>query len=248
MAERGGLFDDRPVRRVRTRLDAAYDTAVWPASIPAVGQLLREGLDLPAGVTFLVGENGAGKSTIVEAVAEAYGLPPEGGSNQGHHATRRTESPLSEWLALERAPWAAKWGFFLRAETMHGYYTYFESVATAGDPQLHTMSHGESFNTLLETRLNHPQFVAGLVCLDEPEAALSFQSTLGWVANLAVMAERGTQVLCATHSPILCSLPGAHILELGEWGIREAEWDDLEIVRNWRSFLDAPGRWLKHLL
>lgn len=248
MTERGGPFDDRPVRRVRTRWDAAYDANAWPASIPAVGQLLRDGLDLPAGVTFLVGENGAGKSTIVEAVAEAYGLPPEGGSNQGHHATRRTESPLADWLLLERAPWAAKWGFFLRAETMHGYYTYFESVATGDDPALHTMSHGESFNALLATRLNHPQFTAGLVCLDEPEAALSFSSTLSWLANLAEMAQRGTQVLCATHSPVLSALPGAHILELGEWGIRETEWDELEVVRNERSFLDAPGRWFRHLL
>lgn len=247
MDERGGLFDDRPVRRVRTRLDAAYDTDVWPASIPAVRQLLREGLELPAGVTFLVGENGTGKSTIVEGIAEAYGLPPEGGSNQGHHATRPTESPLPEWILLERAPWAARWGFFLRAETMHGYYTYFETVAERRDPQLHAMSHGESFNALLETRLNHPQFVAGLVCLDEPEAALSFQSTLAWLANLAVMVERGTQVLCATHSPVLASLPGAHIMELGDWGIRETSWEELEIVRNHRSFLEDPGRYFRHL-
>jgi len=248
MAERGGQFDDRPVRRVRRFADAAYDADAWPANIPAVRQLLDEGLDLPAGVTMLVGENGAGKSTIVEAVAVAYGLPPEGGSNQGHHVTRPTESPLADWLTLERAPWAAKWGFFLRAETMHGYYSYFESVATPADPRLHEMSHGESFNTLLETKLNHPQFVAGLVCLDEPEAALSFQSTLAWLANLDVMAKRGTQVLCATHSPILAALPGAHLLELGEWGIRATAYEDLEIVAHHRSFLEAPERYLRHLL
>ncbi|MDR6970348.1 AAA family ATPase [Leifsonia shinshuensis] len=248
MSERGDRFDDRPVRRIRTYADAAYDPDAWPADIPAVRQLLHEGLELPAGVTMLVGENGAGKSTIVEAVAVAYGLPPEGGSNQGRHVTRPTESPLSEWIFLERAPWAAKWGFFLRAETMHGYYSYFEDVATASDPRFHEMSHGESFNTLLATRLNHPQFVAGLVCLDEPEAALSFQSTLAWLANLDVMAKRGTQVLCATHSPILAALPGAHLLELGEWGIRETAYEDLEIVQHYRSFLDAPGRYLRHLL
>jgi predicted ATPase len=248
MAERGGQFDDRPVRRIRRFSDAAYDADAWPANIPAVRQLLDEGLDLPAGVTMLVGENGAGKSTIVEAVAVAYGLPPEGGSNQGHHVTRPTESPLADWITLERAPWAAKWGFFLRAETMHGYYSYFESVATRADPRLHEMSHGESFNTLLSTKLNHPQFVAGLVCLDEPEAALSFQSTLAWLANLDVMAKRGTQVLCATHSPILAALPGAHLLELGEWGMRPAAYEDLEIVAHHRSFLEAPERYLRHLL
>ncbi len=248
MDERGGRFDDRPVRRVQAYQDAPYDPERWPATIPAVRQLLREGLDLPTGVTMLVGENGAGKSTIVEAVAAAYGLPPEGGSNKGRHVTRPSESPLGEWIYVERAPWAAKWGFFLRAETMHGYYSYAETVAAPSDPLLHEMSHGESFNTLLADKLNHPQFVAGLVCLDEPEAALSFQSTLTWLANLDVMAKRGTQVLCATHSPILAALPGAHILELGEWGIRETSWEELEIVAHWRSFLGAPERYLRHLL
>lgn len=248
MTERDGRFDDRPVRRIRRSPSAAYDPDRWPADIPAVRQLLQEGLDLPAGVTMLVGENGAGKSTIVEAVAAAYGLPPEGGSNQGRHVTRPTESPLADWLLLERAPWAPRWGFFLRAETMHGYYSYAESVRGPADPLLHEMSHGESFNALLADKLNHPQFVAGLVCLDEPEAALSFQSTLTWLANLDVMTQRGTQVLCATHSPILAALPGAHLLELGEWGIRETTWEELEIVRHWRSFLDAPERYFRHLL
>src|SRR4051812_23986899 len=95
-------------------------------TVPAVAQLLREGLDLPKGVTFLVGENGSGKSTLVEAVAMAYGLSPEGGSNQGHHSTRPTESPLASVLRLRRGLGAGRWGFFLRAETMHGWYTFLE--------------------------------------------------------------------------------------------------------------------------
>jgi predicted ATPase len=227
MTERGDrLHDDRPVRRVRVFTDALYDPNLWPANIPAVAQVLREGLELPAGVTFLVGENGSGKSTLVEAIATAYGLPPEGGSNQGWHETRPSESLLGEWLLAERSPSAPRWGFFLRAETMHG----------------------ESFNELLQTKLNHPQFVAGLIVLDEPEAALSFESSLRWLANLNEMVKRGTQVVCATHSPILASLPGAHLLETGEWGIRESTWADLEIVQHWRAYLDEPQRYLRHLL
>ncbi|WP_271178500.1 AAA family ATPase [Leifsonia poae] len=248
MTERGDrLHDDRPVRRVRVFNDAMYDPDVWPANIPAVAQVLRDGLELPAGVTFLVGENGSGKSTLVEGIATAYGLPPEGGSNQGWHETRPSESSLGEWLLAERSPSAPRWGFFLRAETMHGYYTYLESLG-GPDAVLHALSHGESFNELLETKLNHPQFVAGLVVLDEPEAALSFGSSLRWLANLNEMAKRGTQVICATHSPILASLPGAHLLETGEWGIRESTWEDLEIVGHWRSYLDDPERYLRHLL
>ncbi len=91
---------------------------------------MQEGLDLPAGVTFLVGENGSGKSTIVEGVAMAYGLSPEGGSNQAKHSTRASESPLGNALHLTRGLGAGRWGFFLRAETMHGFYTYLEAIRT----------------------------------------------------------------------------------------------------------------------
>ena len=55
-------------------------------------------------------------------------------------------------------------------------------------------------------------------------------------------------MLCATHSPVLAALPGARILEVGDWGIRSAEWNDLELVNHWRSFLDSPPRYLRHLL
>ena len=247
MAERGGLFDDRPVRRLYADPEAAFDPSVWPASIPAVAQLLREGLELPHGVTFLVGENGSGKSTIIEGIATAYGMPPEGGSTNGSHVTRPSESPLGGWLRTERSLGTPKWGFFLRAETMHGYYTYLESL-DGPDGHLHSLSHGESFNDLLVNKLNNPFHVTGFACLDEPEAALSFGSTLTWLSELNDMVGRGTQVLCATHSPILAALPGAHILELGEWGMRESRWEDLEIVTHWRSFLDAPERYFRHLL
>lgn len=241
------LTDSRAIRRVSAFDDAPFDSGSWPASIPAVSQLLTDGLEFASGVTFLVGENGSGKSTLLEGIATAYGLPPEGGSNQGSHSTRPSESPLGEWLRVERSPSAPRWGFFLRAETMHGYYSYLESLPGSPDGHLHSLSHGESFNDLLDNKLNHPRYVTGLACLDEPEAALSFASTLNWMVGLRDMVDRGTQVMCATHSPILASLPGARILELGEWGIRETRWNDLQIVQHWRSYLDAPERYLRHL-
>jgi predicted ATPase len=110
----------------------------WPASIPAVAQVLRDGLDMSAGVTLLVGENGSGKSTLVEAVAMAFGLAPEGGTRNVQEGTRATESPLHSWIRLERAPGAPRWGFFLRAETMHGYFTL--PAEAPGRPQLLTAS------------------------------------------------------------------------------------------------------------
>jgi predicted ATPase len=238
--------DQPPVVRVEVGTSQDVDPGAWPMTIPAVDQLRREGLDLAPGVTFLVGENGSGKSTLVEAVAMAFGLSPEGGSTHSRHTTYGTESPLAAALRLRRGIGASRWGFFLRAETMHGWYTYMDSLGGGGphDPRFHEMSHGESFLAVLRTRFDSPAFY----CLDEPEAALSFSSTLGLIAALDDVARAGGQVLCATHSPVLASLPGATILEVGEWGYRRAAWEDLDLVQHWKAYLDAPQRYLRHVL
>ena len=65
---------------------------------------------------------------------------------------------------------------------------------------------------------------------------------------LADVARGGGQVLCATHSPVLAALPGARILEVGDWGVRETRWEDLELVQHWKAYLDAPGRYLRHVI
>ena len=241
-------FSQSPVVAVTRRSDAADRVGVWPRTVPAVAQLLDEGLRPAPGVTFLVGENGSGKSTIVEGIALAFGFSPEGGSVYAQHSTRATESPLSDWLQLQRGVGAERWGFFLRAETMHSFYTYLERHPSSSrygpEPVFHEMSHGEAFLAILETRFDSP----GFYCLDEPETALSFGSTLALVATLQRIVDQRGQVICATHSPVLAALPGARILELGPWGMRETAWDDLELVRHWRSYLDDPGRYLRHLL
>lgn len=236
-------FDQPPVVRVtadRSRLDPR----AWPMTVPAVAQVVRRGLDLPKGVTFLVGENGSGKSTLVEAIAVAYGLSPEGGTRYGFHSTRPTESSLHGALTLQRGIGTGRWGFFLRAETMHGWYTFAEEHATSRDPRFHEMSHGESFLEVLRTRFDSP----GFYCLDEPEAALSFASTLGLIARLHEVTADGGQVLCATHSPVLAAMPGATILEVGDWGVRPTTWEELELVQHWRRYLDDPRRYLRHVL
>ncbi|ANH37477.1 vitamin B12-transporter ATPase [Nocardioides dokdonensis FR1436] len=236
--------DRRLVRRVVANERAPAPPGRWPATIPAVEQLLREGLDLTPGVTLLVGENGSGKSTLVEAVAMAFGLAPEGGTRNVQEGTRTTESPLHEWITLEKAPGAPRWGFFLRAETMHGYFTRQESYSTRHDPRFHELSHGEAFLELLRTRFDSP----GLYCLDEPEAALSFSSQLALASTLHELAAGGAQVVCATHSPLLAALPGARILEVGPWGLRPTTWEDLELVAHWRAYLDDPMRYLRHVI
>ena len=234
-------LDQPPVVRVLPADMATSAPEPWLANLPVAQHVLRDGLTMTPGVTFLVGENGTGKSTLVEALATAYGLSPEGGSNQGIHHTRTTESSLHHLLTLQRGVGAGRWGFFLRAETMHGWYTYQEGV---GGPDLHAMSHGESFLEVLRTRFDAP----GFYCLDEPEAALSFQSSLTLLRTLHDLVADGGQVVCATHSPLVASLPGARILETGTWGLRETSWHDLELVKHWRGYLEAPQRYLRHVL
>ncbi len=242
----GWLNDRRAVRRVQRRPGVAFDAGAWPYRLAPVAQLLDHGLDLPAGVTFLVGENGSGKSTLVEAVAAAAGLNLEGGSRNAQHVTRGSESALHDALQLVRSVGAPRLSYFLRAETMHGLYTYLEDLPPGGPPRtaFHELSHGESFLQVLGQHFNRP----GFYVMDEPEAALSFTSCLGLVGVLDELARNGSQVLCATHSPLLTALPGAAVLELSSTGYAWTGWQDLALVDHWRRYLDDPRRYLRHVL
>ncbi|MEV8505788.1 AAA family ATPase [Actinoplanes sp. NPDC051475] len=224
--------------------DALIDRSAWWARIPAVAALLEHGLNIPAGVTFLVGENGSGKSTLVEALAAAHGLNPEGGSRDARHSSRVTESPLGEALKVIRTPGRRANAYFLRAETMHGLYTYLENLPGSPDGDLHDRSHGEGFLELLARKFRG----YGFYLMDEPEAPLSFTATLGLLARLDALRNDGAQVVVATHSPLLTALPGATILELDAQGIRRTSWAELEIVSHWRRFLDGPEGYLRATL
>ncbi|MEO7421713.1 MAG: AAA family ATPase [Ornithinibacter sp.] len=246
--------DPLPVRRVERHRYAEVPVGPdgappWPATLPAVAEVLARGIDLGR-CTVLVGENGSGKSTLVEAIAMAYGLNAEGGSTGARHRTHDSESPLHDWLTLVRGAGAPKWGYFVRAETMHGLFTSLDTSrsesAWSRDPLFHGLSHGESFVALLGTRRFSGE---GFFIMDEPEAGLSFQAQLHLLAELAEMARRPrTQVLIATHSPVLAAIPGARLLDLGEHGIEETVWGDLEVVAHHRSFLAEPRRYLRHVL
>jgi predicted ATPase len=227
------------------------DLDAWPFTIPAVAQLVSEGgLDLPAGITFLVGENGSGKSTLVEALAAVYprrGYVTPFVRKTGPDASDE-DSPLRWHLRARTHPQASPAGFFLRSELMHGYLAEIDAAAASqawGEEPLQARSHGESFLAVLRLRFSE----IGVYFMDEPEAALSFSSCLGLVSLLDQMRREGSQVLVATHSPLLASLPEATLLEVGDCGIRGVEsYDELELVRSWRGFLEAPGRYLRHLV
>lgn len=237
-------FSIYPVRGLSEHRANAMDRARWPATLPPVAQILDQGLTLTPATVF-VGENGSGKSTLVEAIALAYGLSPEGGSTGARHTTRSTESALADHLQLIRNAGTSRRGYFLRAETMHGLYTYLEeNPGRNGDIPFHEMSHGESFLQLAVDRFRGP----GLWVLDEPESALSFSGCLALLGVLKdLLADGRSQVILSTHSPVLAALPGAQILEVGPWGLRPQAWEDLDLVGNLKRFLDTPERFLRHL-
>ena len=207
--------------------------------------MLSEGLELPAGLTVLVGENGSGKSTLVEMLAEACGMNPQGGSGLATlRRTRDSEPGLGQYLIVERGLGRHRWSYFLRADTMHGLYTYLEDNPGRRPERFHELSHGEGFLEILRTRVNQ----AGFYLMDEPDAPLSFTASLGLVALLHDLVQAGSQAIVATHSPIVAAVPGATILELGDWGVRPARWEELYLVSAWRRFLAEPDSYFRHLL
>ena len=222
----------------------------FPFDVPAVAAI--EALDLDASVTLLAGDNGTGKSTIVEAIAESMGFAPEGGELE-----RSGELPpvpravFREGLVPALTHTKPHNGYFLRAESFFNVASFVDSEGTFapdlslyGGVPLHQQSHGQAFLALASNRFGGES----LYVLDEPEAALSVSGALALLAIVVRAAAEGAQFVIATHSPILLAIPGARIYELDGRGLAPADYDELEAVRFTRGFLDAPERFIRAAL
>jgi predicted ATPase len=225
--------------------------AGFPFEVPAVEAI--EGLRLDAPVTLLAGDNGSGKSTIVEAIAEAMGFAADGGELE--RSGELPAVPRAVWGggALEPilAPTKPRHGYFLRAESFFNVASFVDSdaifapdLSLYGDLPLHEQSHGQSFLALAGNRFGGD----GLYVLDEPEAALSVSGALALVGVIVRATRTGSQFVIATHSPVLLACPGARIYELDGAGLAPCEYDDLEAVRFTRGFLEAPERFIRAVL
>lgn len=231
------------IREIQLVQERILDPTVYPFCLPAVKALDRLALDT---VTYLVGENGTGKSTILEAIAVAAGFNAEGGTVNLNFATRRSESSLHRAIRLARLA-KPKTGFFLRAESFYNVATEIERLGvddSYGDRPLHEQSHGESFLAVMKHRFG-PN---GLYILDEPEAALSPSRQLSFLVRMNELVEQGSQFVIATHAPIVLAYPGATIYHLDASGIARAEYDETEHVRLTRDFLNGRERFLERLL
>jgi predicted ATPase len=222
----------------------------FPFEVPAVDAVEELRLDIP--VTLLAGDNGTGKSTLIEAAAAAIGFTDEGGELQRSGEFPAVPRPVLDG-ALEPvlASTKPRNGYFLRAESFFNVARLVDSGSTHapdlslyGDVPLHEQSHGQSFLALAANRFGGD----GFYILDEPEAALSVSGCLALLAIVGRAAGSGAQFLIATHSPILLACPGARIYELSDGGIALSDYDDVDAVRLTRGFLEAPERYLRAAL
>jgi predicted ATPase len=235
--ERGGAF----VQSLRLERDKVETFEKYPFSIPAIRTL--DELPLDPHVTFFVGENGAGKSTLIEAIAVVLRFNAEGGTINYNFATRRSESDLHKVLRIARGARRPRDGFFLRAESYFNVATKAEEIGADIGGAAHEMSHGESFLALANNRFGDN----GLYILDEPEAALSPQRQLSLLAIMHRLVNAGSQLIIASHSPILMAYPNALIYHLTSDGIAKIDYEDTEHFRITRDFLANRERFFKHL-
>ena len=242
------------ISSVRLMSEQVGSETAYPFTIASVAALAR-GLTLNPRGTFLVGENGSGKSTVMEAIAVAAGFNAEGGTVNFNFATRASHSEIHRAIRLTRTVKRPRTGFFLRAESFFNLATNIEEldreggfgppiIDSYGGKSLHEQSHGESFLALLQHRFG-PQ---GLYLLDEPESALSPRRQLAVLALIHRLIEQGSQFIIATHSPILLSLPGALIYELSEKGIQAVDYEETDAFLITKRFTADPSTFLEMLL
>lgn len=228
------------------------DRTCYPFTIPAVASL--DDLDLSAHITIFVGENGTGKSTLLEAIAVQLGCNPEGGSRNFKFENANTLSELHQYVRLVRGR-SIKDAYFYRADTYYNLATEMQRLDAEpsfdaqirtyyGGEDLHQMSHGQSVIKLVKHRFKP----GGVYVMDEPEAALSPMRQFELIAGILDLASRGAQFILATHSPILMAIPNARIFELDSTGIGIANYDTLQHVQIYRRFLGDPASMLRVLM
>ena len=245
---------DLYVRGIRISRKLPQDSYLY--RLPAVRCLQEPNeLTLRKRVTFFVGENGVGKSTLMEAIAISMGFNPEGGTINFRFATADSHSDLYRYLTVVKGALRRRDGFFLRAESFYNVASDIDRmdresslgrrvIDSYGGVSLHRQSHGESFLALMENRFGKN----GLYLLDEPEAALSPMRLMSLICLIHRLAGEGSQFIISTHSPILMAVPDAEIFVLSENGIQSTPYQQTEHFLVTRQFLNAPEKMLSYLL
>ena len=225
------------------------------SELPVVKNLLKmKELRFTSDVVFLVGENGTGKSTLLEAIAVSMGFNAEGGTRNFRFSTVDTHSELNEYITVVKG-FHPRDGFFLRAESFYNAASYIDKIDSEfsfggfvidsyGGVSLHEQSHGESFLALVKNRFGGN----GIYLLDEPEAALSPSRQMTLMVLMNELVGKNSQFIIATHSPMLMTFPAAQVIELTEDDIRTVPYDQTGHFQLTKRFLNHPEKMLEVLL
>lgn len=220
----------------------------------------RGGLNFEKPITFFVGENGIGKSTLIEAIAVQYGFNPEGGSRNYNFSTKQTHSILYRYITVVKSFNLPKWGYFLRAESFYNATSYIDYLDIERDSDndyvnylrkqevadnscsSHNMSHGESFLRTVSSFDGQSLYI-----LDEPEAALSPLGVMRLMCYIQQLVKKGAQFIISTHSPLLIASPNAEIYQITEKGFDKVSYDQTEHFQITKRFLNKPEQMLRYL-
>ena len=224
----------------------------YPFNIPCLKSF--EKLNFHPNVTFFTGENGVGKSTLIEAIAVYLGFNAEGGGKNFNFKSIATHSALHNYLAITKSFKQIKDGFFLRGESFYNVASEIDKldeddpdipkiIDSYGGISLHEQSHGESFWSLFMNRFSGH----GVYILDEPESALSATKQIAMLSKINSLVNKNAQFIIATHSPILLSYPNAWIYEMSENKIAKVKYEESEVYRVYKAFLDHPQRILNNI-
>ncbi len=233
----------------RVWLDSARvpDASAYPFCLP----LLKGGFELEfeKSITIIVGENGTGKSTLLEGIARLAGYDDAGGG-KGYRPvdhSQAVEITGGELAKALRASWFPKlsMGWFFKAESFFSVARYLDQAAldvNKPPPDFLSHSHGEGFLRFFEERCRRQ----GIFIFDEPESALSPSRQMQFLKVLAMMDKSGiVQVIMATHSPILMAYPNAQLLRLDKYGLEPVRLEDTDHFRLWREFCLSPSAFVQ---
>lgn len=240
------------VRSVSLKKEEVPSFQEYPFNLPSFKTL--DELTLHPKVTFLIGENGMGKSTLLEAIAVGLGFNPEGGSYNFNFSTYDSHSDLGNYLRIVKGIERPQDGFFLRAESFYNVASNIEEldrdgfgpriIDSFGGESLHEQSHGEAFFSTFLHRFRGN----GIYILDEPEAALSPLRQMSMLTRIHDLVKENSQLIIATHSPIIMAYPDAAIYEFSDEGICKRKLEETNHYRIMKQFFENTPRMIHHLL
>jgi len=231
----------------RVWLDPARidDRKAYPFCLPFLRDDFELSLDRP--IAIIVGENGTGKSTLLEGIAVLAGYD-EAGGGKGYMPvdhSRALEKMGGELSKALRASWLPKItnGWFFRAESFFSVARYLDKAALEDPfrpppPDFLSHSHGEGFLRFFQERCQRQ----GIFIFDEPESALSPARQMEFLKLMRRM-EQSTicQVVMATHSPMLMAYPNARLLRLTKYGLEPVTVEETDHFKLMREFCDDPA-------